>query len=112
MSSFALSALINIKAAAPSLIPDAFPAVTVPFSLNIGFNLFNASIVFPNLGNSSVSKTTSPFLVFIVIGTISSLNSPDLIAFSAFNCDSSENLSCSSLDTAHCSATFSAVIPI
>lgn len=49
----ALSALMITNAAAPSFNPDAFPAVTVPFSLKIGLGFLKASRVFPNLGNSS-----------------------------------------------------------
>ena len=33
---------IKATAAAPSLIPDALPAVTVPFFLKTGFNLFKS----------------------------------------------------------------------
>ena len=35
---FASSAVINTTAAAPSLIPEALPAVTVPSFLNAGLN--------------------------------------------------------------------------
>ena len=58
-SSFALDALITITAAAPSLIPDALPAVTVPSFLKAGLSFDNDSSVVPCLGNSSVSKTIS-----------------------------------------------------
>ncbi len=62
-------------------MPDALPAVTVPSFLNAGFSFESPSIVASFLGNSSLSITTSPFLVLIVTGTISSLNLPSSIAF-------------------------------
>src|SRR5579859_6691884 len=46
-SSFAFAALIITTAAAPSLMPDALPAVTVPFLSNAGFSDANASTVVP-----------------------------------------------------------------
>ena len=94
-------------AAAPSLIPDALPAVTVPSAVNTGFSLLNAAIE-TSLGCSSISKT--PFLS--CTGTISFLKTPDLIAFFAFPWLSIANLSWSSLLMLYWSARFSAVIPI
>ena len=43
-SSLAFSKLIRMIAAAPSLMVDAFPAVTVPSFLKTGFNFLNLSI--------------------------------------------------------------------
>ena len=84
-SSLAFSSLITIIAAAPSLIPDALPAVTSPPSfLNAGFNFERLSTVVLSLGPSSVSKITVSFFFFISTGTISSLNAPALIAATAF----------------------------
>ena len=40
-------ALIKTTAAAPSLMPDAFPAVTVPSLVKAGFNFASASSVVP-----------------------------------------------------------------
>ena len=78
-----------------------------------GFNLAKPSIVEPNLGPSSVSKTLgSPFLCGTITGTISSLNFPSLIAFSAFKWELSENSSNSSLVNPHSFTIFSAVTPI
>ncbi len=52
------------NAHAPSLMPDAFPAVTVPFGLTIGFNLASPSRVVSGRGCSSVSKIlASAFLL-------------------------------------------------
>src|SRR3954463_6858969 len=50
-------ALIRTTAAAPSLRPDAFAAVTVPSLAKAGRNLETESIVTPALGYSSVSTT-------------------------------------------------------
>ena len=47
---------IKTKAAAPSFIPEEFPGVTVPFSLNTVFNFFRSSILKFSLGCSSFSK--------------------------------------------------------
>ena len=56
--------------AAPSLIPEAFPAVTVPSFLKAGRNLAKlSSVVFPRT-YSSVLNVISSRLVLIVIGTI------------------------------------------
>jgi hypothetical protein len=56
-NSAAFSALRTTNAAAPSLIPEALPAVTVPSLAKAGFNFPKDSAVVPNLGNSSVSNT-------------------------------------------------------
>src|SRR3954470_1950085 len=74
----AWAALIRTTAAAPSLRPEAFAAVTVPSLAKAGRNLEIESIVTPALGYSSVSTTTSPLRVLTVTGAISSLNRPDL----------------------------------
>ena len=76
-------------AAAPSLIPEAFPAVTEPSFLKTGRNLDKLSKLASFLGNSSVSKTTgSPLRCGMTTGTISSLKRPDSIAATALFCDS------------------------
>ena len=46
----------NNKAAAPSFIPDEFPAVTLPFSWNTVFNFSKSEIFKLILGCSSLSK--------------------------------------------------------
>ncbi len=62
----ASAALITTKAAAPSLIPEAFAAVTVPSLAKAGRSLATLSRVTPCLIYSSLSTTISPFLVEIV----------------------------------------------
>ena len=71
---FASSSDISTVAAAPSFIPDAFPAVTVPSFLNTGLSLDKVSKSNPSLGCSSKLKSTSDFFDLILIFTISSLN--------------------------------------
>ena len=76
-NSSAFSRLIRTNAAAPSLIPEAFPAVTVPSFLNAGFNFANLSAVTPERGNSSLSNMIgSPLRCGMTTGTISALNLP------------------------------------
>ena len=60
-SSFAFFADIMITAAAPSLMPDALPAVTVPSLSNAGFSAFIVSAVAPWRGYSSSANTTRAF---------------------------------------------------
>ena len=58
----ARSAVATTTAAAPSLMPEALPAVTVPSFLNAGFSAASFSAVVPARGYSSVSKAIgSPF---------------------------------------------------
>ena len=55
-SSSALRADIISTAAAPSLIPDELPAVTVPSLLKAGLSSLSAAAVVPARMNSSVSN--------------------------------------------------------
>ena len=110
-SSFAFSSLITTIAAAPSLIPEALPAVTSPPSLpEQHFNFAKDSAVVPGRGPSSFTKSTISFLTFTGTGTISSSNLPSAIAFSHFCWLFAENSSSSSLVMPYLSHTFSAVI--
>ena len=81
-----LCAVVRTNAEAPSFIEDAFAAVTVPsflscykdgkgVYLNAGFNAGTFSSFIP-LYSSSTETSTSPFLLFMVTGTISSLKTP------------------------------------
>ena len=57
--------------AAPSFMPDALPAVIVPFSeTKQGFNFFNPSRVVSKRGNSSSAMIFTSFLIVIFMGTI------------------------------------------
>ncbi len=79
-NAFAVSLDIKRTAAAASLIPEAFPAVTVPPVLKAVASLpiFSKEV---SMGLSSVSKRIgSPFFCGITTGMISSLKIPFLMA--------------------------------
>ena len=81
----AFLAVITTTAAAPSLIPDALPAVTEPALSNAGRKPASASAVVFLLMNSSVLKIIgSPLRWGIETDTISSLNLPASCAADAF----------------------------
>ena len=94
--------------AAPSLRPEALPAVTVPPSLKTAGSLAMASRVLRR-GCSSVSKGTISFFTFTGTGMISSLKRPDSIAAKARVWLSRPKTSCSSRLMLYFSARFSAV---
>ena len=56
-SSFTIASLITTTKAAPSLVCELLPAVTLPPAANTGFNLANASGLVSRRGPSSVSTT-------------------------------------------------------
>ena len=64
--SCALDLFINITNAAPSFIPEAFPAVTVPSGSNAGLNLVNDSMLQLCFGYSSELKVNSSFLFLLL----------------------------------------------
>ena len=82
------------SAAAPSLIPEALPAVTVPSAFTTGLSLFKPSKVVEARGCSSVSTITgSPLRCGITTGMISWAKKP-LACATAVRCWlSKENLS-------------------
>ena len=92
------------SAAAPSLIPDAFPAVTVPPARNAGFSVASFSSVVSGRGCSS--RTMSP------TETSSSSKRPASAAAAQRCCDWNANASWSSREMPQRSATFSPVSPI
>ena len=112
MATITILADIIMTAAAPSLMPDALPAVTVPSLENAGRNADRASAVVPALMYSSVSNTVLPFLLAISSGKISSLNLPACCAASALFCEAAANSSCSWREMLNFFATFSAVVPM
>ncbi|MNE59796.1 hypothetical protein D3C80_1549140 [compost metagenome] len=73
---FTASAEARINAAAPSLTPEALPAVTVLSGPLTGFRRVRASRVVSARGCSSCSTTVSPFLWAMRTGTISSAKKP------------------------------------
>jgi len=81
-SFYAVDLLARTTQAAPSEICELFPAVVVPFFLNIVFNLAKPSIVVCFLIPSSFEQITyfsSPFssFTFVRTGTIYYLNNYD-----------------------------------
>ena len=103
------------SAAAPSLRPDEFPAVTepAPSERKAGLSRASASRVVSGRRNSSSStRRGSPFFCAISTAAISAANRPAARAAAAFCCDRSANASWSSRLMPYCSATFSAVSPM
>mmetsp|Transcript_104689 Transcript_104689/g.249264 ORF Transcript_104689/g.249264 Transcript_104689/m.249264 type:complete len:200 (-) Transcript_104689:517-1116(-) len=105
----ALSADIRRHKAAPSLRPEALPAVTDPSFLKAGFSFCSDSSEESGLMYSSKSRIF-PFLA--EIGTIWSLNFPAFCASPAFRCDAAANSSWAARFSPYLFATFSAVTPM
>src|SRR5271157_2454169 len=108
-SSAALASDMTTTAAAPSLIGELLPAVTVPFTWNAGFNPASTSSEVSARGSSSLSKTndcvaglTGPLgfvplllgreVIFTSTGTVSSLNFSAASAATAFLWESKKPL--------------------
>ena len=109
----ALLAFMTTTAAAPSLMPEALPAVTVPALSNAGRRPDKASRLVLRLTYSSVSNTTgSPLRWGITTGTISSLNLPASWAAAAFCWLAMAKASCWARVISFSLATFSAVMPM
>ena len=99
-----------ISAAAPSLTPDALPAVTVPSLRTIGFSLASLSRLVRR-GCSSVSTMSgSPLRCGISTATISAARRPLACAAAVFSWLRSAKASWSSRLIWNSSATFSAVL--
>ena len=100
-------------AAAPSLSPDALPAVTVPPCLrNAGRSAASSAAVVSGRGCSSVSNVRSaPFACGTSTGTSSAAKRPAACAAAQRRWLSSANASCASRVTPYFSATSSAVSP-
>ena len=100
------------RADAPSLIPDAFPAVTVPPSRNAGRSFARPSAVASGRGCSSrATRTGSPFRWGIGTGTSWASKRPSSMAAAVRRWLSRAKASWRSRDTCHSSATHSAVSP-
>src|SRR5438270_63639 len=109
----ALRSLVTVNAAAPSLVPGALPAVTVPSFLNAGFSFARASIVVSSRGDSSYLITSgSPFFCGTSMGRICASKKQDLRARTAFWWLSTAKRSCSSRVMPYFSATSSPVMPM
>ena len=97
-------------AQAPSLTPEALPAVTLPSGRTTPFSLASISMVVSGRGCSSVSTIFgSPFFCASTTGTISWANTPAAWAAAQRCWLRTAKASWSARLTANCSATFSAV---
>ncbi|EWS64523.1 hypothetical protein Y695_02233 [Hydrogenophaga sp. T4] len=104
---------MTITAAAPSLIPDALPAVTEPALSKAGRRPASTSAVVLALMNSSLLNSTgSPLRCGMLTPTISSLNLPAACAAAAFAWLPAARASCISRVMPWALATFSAVMPM
>ncbi len=112
LCSFTASSDATNTKAAPSLIPEALPAVTVPSFLKAARKLPNFSSLVLRLMNSSASKIIVSLRDLISTGTISFLKWPASCAVIAFCWDAKANASCSSRVKLYLEAMFSAVIPM
>ncbi|MNV62810.1 hypothetical protein D3C71_1553740 [compost metagenome] len=109
----ALAADITTTAAAPSLRPEALPAVTEPALSNAGRSPARASALVLRLMYSSAANFTgSPLRWGMSTATISASNLPASCAAAAFCWLASASASCASRLTLFCLATFSAVMPM
>ncbi len=106
---FAASSEAISVAHAPSLTPEALPAVTVPSGRTMALSLASASSVVSRGCSSRATTIGSPFFAGIVTGTISSARRPAAIAASARSWLRSANASWSARATLNSAATFSAV---
>ena len=112
-SAEAREALISTTAAAPSLMPEALPAVTLPVLSKAGRKPASPSADDFWLTNSSVAKISgSPLRCGMLTPTISSLKRPACCAAMALSCDASAKASCASREMPNCLAMFSAVTPM
>ncbi len=120
-NSFTMRSLITITKAAPSLVCDELPAVTVPFTANAGLSFAKASTFVSARTPSSVSTTklrfaflplASKYTSSTVMGRIPLLKCPFSMAVFAFICELYANASWSSRLTLKSFATASAVKPM
>ena len=98
-----------MTAQAPSLMPDALPAVTVPSGRTTPLSFASASSVVSRGCSSRDTMFGSPFFDGTVTATISSARRPAAIAASAFCWLRSANASWSARATWNSAAMFSAV---
>ena len=106
---FTASAEASSTAHAPSLTPEALPAVTVPSGLTTPLSLASASSVVSRGCSSRATMTGSPFFCGIIPGTISSASRPAATAAAVRCWLRSANASWSAREILKSTATFSAV---
>jgi hypothetical protein len=100
------------RAQAPSLTPEALPAVTVPFGRVIGRSLASASMEVSRGCSSRSTATLSPRLAGTMTGVISAAKVPSRCARAARSWLRKANWSWSAREMPYSSATFSAVSAI
>ena len=105
----AAASLASSSAQAPSLTPDALPAVTLPSGRTTPFSFASASRLVSRGCSSLATTIGSPFFCAIVTGVISASKKPLFCAATAFCCEASAILSCASRPIPNSVATFSAV---
>ena len=105
------ASLANNIAAAPSFMPEEFPAVTVPSFAKAGFSCPSFSML-DKRGCSSLSKSKTLAPICTCNGIISSAHLFAANALAYFFWLAMANSSCALRLMFHCRATFSAVSPI
>ncbi len=111
-SSSAFSRLMISTAAAPSVICDELPAVTMPSGLNAGFSPASTSgVVVGRMPSSRRMISTEPSSFLTSIGMISFSKRPSSVARAARACESAAYWSISSRVMSHFSAIISAEMP-
>jgi len=111
-SARALSSFMRTRAAAPSLMPGALPAVMQPLGSNTGRSLASFSRLVSRRGASSVSTVSVPPRTGTSTGTISSAMRPPSMAASARWWLRSAHWSCSSRLTLNSRAICSPWLPM
>ena len=105
----AAPSLASSSAQAPSLTPEALPAVTVPSGRTTPLSLARLSSEVSRGCSSLPTTMASPFFWAIVTGTISASKKPRFCAATAFICEASAMRSWASRSILWSVATFSAV---
>src|SRR5512132_3491737 len=103
---------ISTRAAAPSVIPEELPAVTLPFSRKTGGNAASRSSVVSGRGCSSSLTVMVPERLGSGAWTGNVSAARRSFAAWAFCCDSRANSSCSPREMSYRSTRFSAVSPM
>jgi hypothetical protein len=109
----AFSALSTTSAAAPSLICEAFAAVTVPPSWKAGLSFaIPSAVASARMPSSAVNATGEPFFCGICTASFSGSKRPAAVASAALRCEAAANSSCALRGISYFLATSSAVAPM
>ena len=107
-----MPASMRVTAAAPSLMLEALPGVTVPSGRNAGFSLPRFSRVASARGDSSRSKRIVPDFALSSMGTICEVNRPASMAAMARRWRATACQSWACREMLKRCAIFSAVMPM